>query len=132
MRRGAARRLPDVPPVISSVPAMDGEIIASDLEFPEGPVWVDGALYFTEIAGGAITRWTPDGGTVRIADTGGGPNGATLGADGALYVTQNGGMTRRGPDDGRHPAGDARRRGHDGDHGGRRPDAGRSQRPRVR
>lgn len=75
---------------------MDGEIIASDLEFPEGPVWVDGALYFTEIVGSAITRWTPDGGAVRIADTGGGPNGATLGADGALYVTQNGGMTREG------------------------------------
>ncbi|MET0324686.1 MAG: SMP-30/gluconolactonase/LRE family protein [Ilumatobacteraceae bacterium] len=75
---------------------MDGEIIASGLEFPEGPVWVDGALYFTEIVGGAITRWRPDGTTARIAETGGGPNGAALGPDGALFVTQNGGMTREG------------------------------------
>jgi gluconolactonase len=71
---------------------MDGETIASGLQFPEGPVWVDGALYFTEIMGGTITRWTPDDGVERVAETGGGPNGATLGADGSLYVTQNGGM----------------------------------------
>ena len=103
------------------MPAMDGEIIASDLEFPEGPVWVDGALVFTEIVGGAITRWTAAGGAERIATTGGGPNGATLGADGALYVTQNGGMTPARADHGRHPAGHAGRRRDDGDHRGRRP-----------
>jgi gluconolactonase len=75
---------------------MDGEIIASGLEFPEGPVWVDGALYFTEISRGSITRWTGDGRVERVAETGGGPNGATLGSDGALYVTQNGtGRTSR-------------------------------------
>ncbi|MET0144934.1 MAG: SMP-30/gluconolactonase/LRE family protein [Ilumatobacteraceae bacterium] len=69
-----------------------GTVVASGLEFPEGPVWVDGVLYVTEIAGGAISRWTEAGGVERVAATGGGPNGAALGADGALYVTQNGGM----------------------------------------
>lgn len=73
---------------------MDGEIIASDLEFPEGPVWLDGDLVFTEIEGGHVSRWSPDGNIERFAPTGGGPNGATLGPDGFLYVTQNGGMTR--------------------------------------
>ncbi len=72
---------------------MDGEIIASGLEFPEGPVWVDGTLYFTEIVGGAVSRWTADGGVERVAETGGGPNGAAVSGDGVLYVTQNGGMT---------------------------------------
>ena len=27
-----------------------------------------------------------------VAETGGGPNGATIGPDGALWITQNGGM----------------------------------------
>ncbi len=71
---------------------MHGEIIATDLEFPEGPVWLDGAIWFTEILGGHVSRWTPDRGVERVADTGGGPNGATAAADGSLYVTQNGGM----------------------------------------
>ena len=71
---------------------MDGQIIADGLEFPEGPVWLDGAIWFTEILGGHVSRWTPDGGVERVADTGGGPNGATAAADGSLYVTQNGGM----------------------------------------
>ena len=73
---------------------MEGEIVAKDLKFPEGPVWHEGALYFVEIQGGTIARFTPSRGVERIAETGGGPNGATLGPDGALYVTQNGGMSR--------------------------------------
>jgi gluconolactonase len=73
---------------------MQGEIVASDLVFPEGPVWHAGALYFVEIGAGRIARFSPSGDVQRIAQTGGGPNGATLGADGALYVTQNGGMRR--------------------------------------
>jgi gluconolactonase len=74
---------------------MDGEIIASGLRFPEGPVWRDGAVDFVEIDAGAVSRWTPQGVT-GIAVTGGGPNGAALGRDGALYVTQNGGMRAEG------------------------------------
>ncbi len=72
---------------------MQGEIVAEGLTFPEGPVWVDGALYCTEIGAGTIACWDARGVT-RIATTGGGPNGATLGRDGALWVTQNGGMGR--------------------------------------
>jgi len=70
------------------------EQIAEGLKFPEGPVWAGGALYFTEIAAGRVCRWTAAGGVERIAETGGGPNGATLGADGNLYITQNGGLGR--------------------------------------
>jgi gluconolactonase len=72
---------------------MQGEIVADGLSFPEGPVWVSGSLYCTEIGAGTIARWDARG-LERIAKTGGGPNGATLGRDGALWVTQNGGMTR--------------------------------------
>jgi gluconolactonase len=75
---------------------MSGEIVAKDLVFPEGPVWHAGAVYVVEIGAGSIARFTPGGDVQRIAQTGGGPNGATLGADGALYVTQNGGMRKEG------------------------------------
>ena len=71
----------------------DGEIIATGLEFPEGPVWRDGALVFTQIVGGVVSRWTEADGVTEVAQTGGGPNGAAAGPDGSLYVTQNGGMT---------------------------------------
>ena len=33
-------------------------------------MWVDGTLYFTEIAGGAVSRWTAAGGVERVADDG--------------------------------------------------------------
>ena len=69
-------------------------MIADGLQFPEGPVWRQGELVFTEIEGGLLSRWTPGGGVSPFATTGGGPNGAAAGPDGALYVTQNGGMTR--------------------------------------
>lgn len=74
---------------------MDGVVIARGLEFPEGPVWNGDHLLCTEIVAGAIARWRSgaDLTVERVVTTGGGPNGATLGSDGALYVTQNGGMT---------------------------------------
>ncbi|MFV0306723.1 MAG: SMP-30/gluconolactonase/LRE family protein [Desertimonas sp.] len=73
---------------------MTPTVVARGLQFPEGPVWHDDSLLITEIVGGRIARWRPGSGeeTDVIAETGGGPNGATLGPDGALYVTQNGGM----------------------------------------
>jgi gluconolactonase len=66
--------------------------LASGLQFPEGPVWLaDGSIVLVEIARGALTRVHPDGRKSLVAETGGGPNGAALGPDGKLYVTNNGG-----------------------------------------
>src|ERR1700753_1833748 len=62
------------------------------LQFPEGHVALDdGNVLVVEIAGGTIARITPDGQVERVADVGGGPNGAALGPDGALYIANNGG-----------------------------------------
>ncbi|MGE0825778.1 MAG: SMP-30/gluconolactonase/LRE family protein [Candidatus Binatia bacterium] len=72
---------------------MQATVIATGLEFPEGPVWSkDGSLYVTEIRGGQIRKIAADGTASVFARTGGGPNGAALGPDGALYVTNNGGF----------------------------------------
>lgn len=67
--------------------------IADGLEFPEGPlVLPDGDVVVTEIQAGRLTRIKPDGSKSVLAVTGGGPNGAAIGPDGAIYVTQNGGF----------------------------------------
>jgi gluconolactonase len=70
------------------------DVVTTDLEFPEGPVVLpDGDLAVVEVRGGRVTRVAPDGTKTTIADVGGGPNGAALGPDGALYVVNNGGFT---------------------------------------
>jgi gluconolactonase len=73
---------------------MEMRVVATGLEFPEGPlVLPDGDLLVTEIRGGRLSRVTPDGTVSVFAVTGGGPNGAAIGPDGAIYVAQNGGFT---------------------------------------
>lgn len=71
---------------------MDIELVAEGLQFPEGPIAMnDGSVILTEIKGQRLTRVTPDGKTSTVAETGGGPNGAAIGPDGKIYVTNNGG-----------------------------------------
>jgi gluconolactonase len=72
------------------------ELVTDGLAFPEGPVVMgDGSVIIVEIMAGRITRcW--NGRAEIIAEIGGGPNGAAIGPDGALYVCNNGGMPRDG------------------------------------
>src|SRR5215467_10162692 len=70
----------------------DIRIMATDLDFPEGPVAVaDGAVILGEIKGRRVTRIAPDGGKIPVGSAGGGPNGLARGPDGALYLCNNGG-----------------------------------------
>ena len=67
--------------------------IARGLAFPEGPVCLpDGSVLVVEIRRGTLTRVAPDGAQTVVARTGGGPNGAAVGPDGAIYVCSNGGF----------------------------------------
>lgn len=81
---------------------MEFRVIATGLEFPEGPVVLpDGDILVTEIKAGGLTRISPNGEKRVFAVTGGGPNGAAIGPDGWIYVTNNGGFewyTRPLPD----------------------------------
>src|SRR5688572_20696057 len=68
-------------------------LVCDGLEFPEGPVELPGGdVLVTEIRAGRLTRVSPSGQKTVVAQTGGGPNGAQLGPDGAIYVAQNGGF----------------------------------------
>jgi gluconolactonase len=71
---------------------MDLELAAEGLEFPEGPIaMADGSVILTEIKGQRLTRIGPDGGKEVIAQVPGGPNGAAIGPDGAIWICNNGG-----------------------------------------
>lgn len=71
---------------------MDLQLVAEGFEFPEGPIAMnDGSVILTEIKAQRLTRVYPDGRKETVVDTGGGPNGAAIGPDGAIYITNNGG-----------------------------------------
>ena len=72
---------------------MELELVAQGLQFPEGPIaMADGTVILVEIRRGTLSRVHPDGRINVIADLGGGPNGAAIGPDGAVYVCNNGGF----------------------------------------
>lgn len=85
---------------------LKGEIIATGLKFPEGPIAMpDGSVLVVEIQGGRLTRILPSGGLQTVADVGGGPNGAAIGPDGHCYVCNNGGFSWRTDGDFTRPTG---------------------------
>lgn len=69
----------------------DYHVEAEGLAFPEGPVVLpDGSVLLVEIAAGKVSR-VSDGETQLVAEVAGGPNGAAIGPDGAIYLCNNGG-----------------------------------------
>ena len=68
-------------------------LITTGLQYPEGPVYQkDGSVLVVEIQGKKLTRVLPDGTKETVANLGGGPNGAAIGPDGAVYVCNDGGL----------------------------------------
>ena len=71
---------------------MQFETVTQGLIFPEGPVAMkDGSVLIVDTGAATLLRVSPDGRQEVIAETGGGPNGAAIGPDGAAYLCNNGG-----------------------------------------
>ena len=72
---------------------LDLELIVEGLGFPEGPIAMrNGTVLLVEIRAKRLSRIGHDGSYSVVAQMQGGPNGAAIGADGAAYVCNNGGM----------------------------------------
>jgi gluconolactonase len=68
-------------------------VIAQGLGYPEGPVWCsDGSVLLVEIKAQCLSRVRDDGSREVVAAISGGPNGAAIGPDGAVYVCNDGGF----------------------------------------
>ena len=68
------------------------DVAASGFLLPEGPVALaDGSVLVVEVGGGRLSRVAANGSVEVVAHLGGGPNGAAIGPDGAVYVCNNGG-----------------------------------------
>jgi gluconolactonase len=66
--------------------------LANGLQFPEGPIALpDGSVIVVEMRRQTLSRVSPGGAVEIVAELGGGPNGAAMGPDGQIYVTNNGG-----------------------------------------
>ncbi|MDX2379061.1 MAG: SMP-30/gluconolactonase/LRE family protein, partial [Acidimicrobiia bacterium] len=66
--------------------------ITDGLRFPEGPIALpDGSVIVVEMFGGRLTLVHPHGEKETVAEIAGGPNGAAIGPDGAVYLCNNGG-----------------------------------------
>jgi len=71
----------------------DFRLVADELQYPEGPVYQsDGSVLVVEVQKGTLTRVAADGTKQTVANLGGGPNGAAIGPDGAVYVCNDGGF----------------------------------------
>jgi gluconolactonase len=77
---------------VTTIEPVNLRVVTTGLQFPEGPVALaDGSVLVVEIARGTLTRVAPDGTTDVVAEVGGGPNGAAVGPDGKVWITNNGG-----------------------------------------
>ncbi|MBL8584128.1 MAG: SMP-30/gluconolactonase/LRE family protein [Rhizobiaceae bacterium] len=75
--------------------AWKAEIHVTGLGFPEGPVALpDGSIAFVDLLHAKVRAWR-DGALREIAALPGAPNGMRLGADGMLYIANNGGLAPR-------------------------------------
>ena len=60
--------------------------VTNGLLFAEGPVWKGGALYFSDIKGDKIYKWSADSGKTIFRDPSGRSNGLTLDLNGNIII----------------------------------------------
>lgn len=66
------------------------EKVAEGFQFTEGPVWKDGAIFFSDIPANKIYRWNEKDGLSVYLEPSGNSNGLALDKDGNLLLAQHG------------------------------------------
>lgn len=94
---GAAAQVPPPPEGAPTTPALrrllDGnglvERVATNFQFVDGPIWVDGALVFTDAPRGQLLRWRQGEEPTVIAEDSGGASGLALDASRRLIAAEH-------------------------------------------
>jgi gluconolactonase len=75
----------------SPVPAgSEAEKVAEGFQFVEGPVWMNGALLFSDIPANKVYQWTEESGESVFLSPSGNSNGLCLDRQGRLLLAQHG------------------------------------------
>jgi sugar lactone lactonase YvrE len=78
-----------LPLAAQDVPELHVEKVAHGFRFTEGPAWSrDGYLLFSDIPGGRIMKYTPDGATEVYRESSNGAAGNAFDAQGRLYTCE--------------------------------------------
>lgn len=94
---GAAAQVPPPPEGAPTTPALrrlldDGgtvERVATNFQFADGPVWIDGALVFTDAPRSQVLRWRQGEEPMVIAEDSGGASGLALDASRRLIAAEH-------------------------------------------
>src|ERR1700756_4859289 len=76
-----AVKLDHLDPAIDQIVPKDAKLerVATGFTWTEGPVWVDGSLYFADIPSNSIRKWTPGSGVTMFLNPSGYKSGAPYG-----------------------------------------------------
>lgn len=91
-----ATQVPPPPEGAPTTPALrrllegDGTVerVATNFQFADGPIWIDGALVFTDAPRGQLLRWRPGEEPAVIAEDSGGASGLAVDTAGRLLVAE--------------------------------------------
>jgi gluconolactonase len=92
----AAAQVPPPPEGAPTTPALrrllenDGKVdrVATNFQFADGPLWIDGALVFTDAPRGQVLRWREGEEPAVIAEDSGGASGLALDASRRLVAAE--------------------------------------------
>ncbi len=71
-------------------PESNIEKLQDGFQFVEGPVWKDGAFYFSDTKGNTVYKWTDSTNAVPFVRQAGNPNGLAFDSNGNLIIAQHG------------------------------------------
>jgi gluconolactonase len=73
--------------LVSAAVAQEPRVLNADVQFPEGPVWYRGKLYYVEYDRNTVTAWDGQKNSIFVSDPGCGPSAVTVSPAGEFLTT---------------------------------------------